>query len=59
MSMYDKNHYNIVISLQLIKINEKKTINNNNNNNKESHGQMSLAGYNPWGRKESDITEAT
>ena len=24
MSMYDKNHYNIVISLQLIKINEKK-----------------------------------
>ena len=22
--MYDKNHYNIVISLQLIKINEKK-----------------------------------
>ena len=23
MSMYDKNHYNIVISLQLIKINEK------------------------------------
>ena len=54
MSMNDKNHYNIVISLQLIKINE-----NNNNNNKESHGQMSLVGYNPWGRKESDITEAT
>ena len=24
MSMYGKNHYNIVISLQLIKINEKK-----------------------------------
>ena len=24
MSMYDKSHYNIVISLQLIKINEKK-----------------------------------
>ena len=24
MSMYDNNHYNIVISLQLIKINEKK-----------------------------------
>ena len=24
MSMYDKNHYNIVISLQLIKITEKK-----------------------------------
>ena len=24
MSMYDKNHYNIVISLQLIKKNEKK-----------------------------------
>ena len=24
MSMYDKNHYNIVIILQLIKINEKK-----------------------------------
>ena len=24
MSMYDKNHYNIVISLQLIKINEGK-----------------------------------
>ena len=26
MSMYDKNHCNIVISLQLIKINEKKKI---------------------------------
>ena len=25
MSMYGKNHYNIVISLQLIKINGKKT----------------------------------
>ena len=24
MSMYDKSHYNIVISLQVIKINEKK-----------------------------------
>ena len=24
MSMYDKNHYNTVISLQVIKINEKK-----------------------------------
>ena len=24
----------------------------------ESHGQRSLAGYSPWGRKESDITEA-
>ena len=24
MSMYDKNHYNIVISLQLRKINEKR-----------------------------------
>ena len=23
----------------------------------ESHGQRSLAGYNPWGRKESYITE--
>ena len=23
----------------------------------EFHGQRSLAGYNPWGRKESDITE--
>ena len=22
-------------------------------------GQMSLAGYSPWGRKESDVTEAT
>ena len=30
MSMYDKNHYNIVISLQLIKINEK----NKNKKNK-------------------------
>ena len=28
MSMYDKNHYNIVISLQLIKINEKLEIKN-------------------------------
>ena len=23
------------------------------------HGQRSLAGYNPWGRKESDTTEVT
>ena len=23
----------------------------------ESHGQSSLVGYNPWGRKESDTTE--
>ena len=23
----------------------------------ESHGQRSLAGYSPWGRKESDVTE--
>ena len=23
----------------------------------ESHGQRSLAGYNPWGHKESDTTE--
>ena len=28
MSMYDKNHYNIVISLQLIKIIEKLEIKN-------------------------------
>ena len=26
MSVYDKNHYNIVISLQLIKINEKNMV---------------------------------
>ena len=25
----------------------------------ESHGQSSLAGYNPWGRKESDTMRAT
>ena len=25
----------------------------------ESHGQRSLAGYNLWDRKESDMTEAT
>ena len=25
----------------------------------ESHGQRSLVGYNPWGHKESDMTEAT
>ena len=25
----------------------------------ESHGQISLAGYSPWGHKESDTTEAT
>ena len=25
----------------------------------ESHGQRSLAGYSPWGLKESDTTEAT
>ena len=24
---------------------------------RESHGQRSLAGYSPWGRKESDTTE--
>ena len=26
---------------------------------RESHGQRSLVGYSPWGRKESDVTEAT
>ena len=25
----------------------------------EFHGQKSLVGYNPWGHKESDTTEAT
>ena len=25
----------------------------------ESHGQRSLAGYSPWGPKESDMTEST
>ena len=25
----------------------------------KSHGQRSLAGYGPWGHKESDMTEAT
>ena len=25
----------------------------------ESHGQRSLAGYSPWGRKEWDMTEPT
>ena len=25
----------------------------------ESHEQRSLAGYSPWGHKESDMTEAT
>ena len=25
----------------------------------ESHGQKNLAGYSPWGCKESDTTEAT
>ena len=25
----------------------------------ESHGQRSLAGYSPWGCKESNMTEAT
>ena len=25
----------------------------------ESHGRRSLAGYSPWGCKESDMTEAT
>ena len=25
----------------------------------ESHGQRSLAGYGPWGHKESDMTEVT
>ena len=24
----------------------------------ESHGQRSLAGYSPWGHKESDTTDA-
>jgi len=24
---------------------------------RESHGQKSLVGYSPWGRKESDTTE--
>ena len=26
---------------------------------RESHGQRSLAGYSPWGRKELDMTEHT
>ena len=26
---------------------------------RESHGQRSLVGYNPWGCKELDMTEAT
>ena len=25
----------------------------------ESHGQRNLGDYSPWGRKESDMTEAT
>ena len=25
----------------------------------ESHGQRSLAGYSPWGHKESEMTKAT
>ena len=25
----------------------------------ESHGQRSLVGYSPWGRKDSDTTEVT
>ena len=25
----------------------------------ESHGHRNVAGYNPWGHKESDTTEAT
>ena len=25
----------------------------------ESHGQRTLAGYSPWGHKESDTTEVT
>ena len=25
----------------------------------ESHGQRSVAGYSPWGRRESDMTEET
>ena len=25
----------------------------------ESHGQRSLVGYNPWGHKDSDMTEYT
>ena len=25
----------------------------------KSHGQRSLAGYTPWGRKESDTTKVT
>ena len=44
MSMYDKKHYNIVISLQLIKINgEKKTLkklkNEKKKNNNNNSGQ--------------------
>ena len=26
---------------------------------RESHGQKTLVGYSPWGRRESDTTEAT
>ena len=29
------------------------------NGNPLQHGRRSLAGYSPWGQKESDMTEAT
>ena len=47
--MYDKNNYNVVISLQLIKINERKNksrhyfANNNNNNKKKKKNESQRA----------------
>ena len=54
MSMYDKNHYNIVISLQLIKINGKKKKNSKRKKKRlhasNARGTVSIPG---WGIKMS------
>ena len=36
---------------------EKKMVTHSSIMPEESHGQRSLVGYSPWGRKESDTTE--
>ena len=44
MSMYGKNHYNIVISLQLMKINEKKIVGSSTYfTNEETEAQKEVA----------------
>ena len=63
----NQNHNEISLHIWENWLSSKKTTNNKTGENKwqstpvllpgKSHGQRSLAGYSPWGRKESDTTE--